>query len=276
MALFERMIEDRRWLYRPWIPFLKAVEGGVFARHGVEPPVLDLACGDGTFAAAVYGAKLDAGLDLDLPSLKRAAGKYSSLTHADAASLPFADNSFQTVISACALEHIEEVRKVLAEVRRVLRPGGKFIFSVPSTHYGELLLRTRLLRALGMNVRADEYVRRKNAKSSHIHIYPPEKWEELLREAGFTNLSCEYALSPRVMLVWSFMTSFIFKLFFLPFRSVREVGIGPVDSLLRAILKKILGGLAAREGKKDLSSGGYLILVTRNEQAQTHRIRHYA
>jgi SAM-dependent methyltransferase/spore maturation protein CgeB len=50
---------------------------------------------------------------------------------ADAAQLPFADNSFDTVILAEILEHLTHPGRVLKEVRRVLKAGGKLIVSVP-------------------------------------------------------------------------------------------------------------------------------------------------
>ena len=39
---FERMLRDRRWLYRPWIPFLKAVEAGALSGYALLGPVLDI------------------------------------------------------------------------------------------------------------------------------------------------------------------------------------------------------------------------------------------
>jgi SAM-dependent methyltransferase len=47
----------------------------------------------------------------------------------DIHSLPFADNSIDAVVSIAVLEHVREPRQVLAEVHRVLKPGG-YVFSV--------------------------------------------------------------------------------------------------------------------------------------------------
>ncbi len=49
----------------------------------------------------------------------------------DLTALTFEDASLDLVISEDVLEHVPDPRKALAEVRRVLRPGGSFIFSVP-------------------------------------------------------------------------------------------------------------------------------------------------
>ena len=75
--IFRRMLQHPRYLFRPWIPIVKAVEGEVFARQRLLPPVLDVACGDGIFAWATYGGALDVGVDLDareLPEAARLAG----------------------------------------------------------------------------------------------------------------------------------------------------------------------------------------------------------
>lgn len=265
MTIFQKMLTDRRWLYRPWIPFLKAVEGESFLEHPLKAPVLDLACGDGVFAEAVYDIKIDVGLDLDTESLKRADGKYHSIIHGDATSLPFEDETFQTAISACALEHIPDLEKALSEVRRVLKPGGVFIFSVPSIYFGDMLLKTRLLKAVGLKKQAEKYIKKKNSKSRHIHIYELSKWQETLVSCNLKPLSYEYCLSNNVMLLWSFMTSFIFKLFILPFRLARDYNIKPIDDLLRRILILLFGKRIINESRRKLSSGGYLVLAAARE-----------
>ena len=254
------MLRDRRWLYRPWIPLLKAVEAGALSRYALSGPVLDLACGDGVFAASAYNMKLDVGLDLHMESLRSAVGKYGLLTRADATAMPFGDGSFRTVLSVCALEHIPDIEGVLGEVGRVLGPGGELIFSVPSVRFGDMLLKTRLLRMLGLNARADEHIRKKNRKSTHFNVYGLEKWKKLLGGAGLRVASHEYCLSATTMLVWSGMTSFVFKFFMLPFRVMRERNVTVVDDILRGLLKAVFGGMLKREMIKTPAIGGYLII----------------
>ena len=47
---------------------------------------------------------------------------------ADAAALPFADGSFAAVVACLVFEHIETMDEAIAEVGRVLEPGGRFLF----------------------------------------------------------------------------------------------------------------------------------------------------
>jgi len=45
--------------------------------------------------------------------------------------IPFADNFFDTVVSISTLEHIEDLSRAFAEIKRVLRPGGRAVLSFP-------------------------------------------------------------------------------------------------------------------------------------------------
>ena len=53
------------------------------------------------------------------------------VTKGDARDIPFASSYFDALICLDVLEHIQEDGKVVAEIQRVLKPGGKFLISVP-------------------------------------------------------------------------------------------------------------------------------------------------
>ena len=55
-------------------------------------------------------------------------GRNVTLVEAPAEELPFEDDSFDTVVSLAVLCSVRDPDRVLAEIRRVLRPGGRFIF----------------------------------------------------------------------------------------------------------------------------------------------------
>ena len=86
--------------------------------------ILDLGCGKGRFAAhlAHRGAEV-VGIDLSAAMLAHASG--IDRAKASARRLPFADSTFDAVIAVEVLEHVGDVRPVLREARRVLRPGGR-------------------------------------------------------------------------------------------------------------------------------------------------------
>ena len=49
--------------------------------------------------------------------------------------LPFADSSFDLITANMVMEHVKEPARILSEVRRVLRPGGRFLFHTPNFKY---------------------------------------------------------------------------------------------------------------------------------------------
>jgi SAM-dependent methyltransferase len=106
---------------------------------------LDLGCGHQPFPAwveadargMIAGCRTAVGIDLDFPSLQkntylrdRAMG---SLEH-----LPFSNDSFDVVTCNWVVEHLEAPAAVLAEVKRVLRPGGRFLFHTPNRNAPQL------------------------------------------------------------------------------------------------------------------------------------------
>lgn len=186
--IFSQMLQHPRYLFRPWIPFVKAIEGEPFARQRLAAPVLDLACADGIFAWATYPGPLDVGMDLDLPALAEARrlGAYRHLAAADARALPFRSESFPTITSVCAVEHMDGLPIVLGELSRVLAPAGRLFLTVPSEQFGALLLGSRIWRALGCPGRAAAYGARKNSRSHHVNILGEEGWGQALKAASLT------------------------------------------------------------------------------------------
>ncbi len=95
--------------------------------------VLDVGCGEGQIgrlAAQVDGVELAIGVD-PTPAQVAAAARRGGGVHvarAGASSLPFATASFDAVVACLVFEHIDAVDEAIAEVGRLLRPGGRFLF----------------------------------------------------------------------------------------------------------------------------------------------------
>jgi demethylmenaquinone methyltransferase/2-methoxy-6-polyprenyl-1,4-benzoquinol methylase len=91
--------------------------------------VLDVACGTGDLALTLFestGARV-VGTDFCRPMLQIAANKLAReipLIEGDALNLPFRDGSFEAVTIAFGLRNLASVEGGLAELRRVLKPGG--------------------------------------------------------------------------------------------------------------------------------------------------------
>lgn len=103
--------------------------------------VLDLGCGFGAFARWARAAGADSVLGVDLS--ERMLARAQSLTHDPAITYALADietlnlpaASFDLVYSSLALHYIEGYDAVCAGVRRLLTPGGRFVFSVEHPIY---------------------------------------------------------------------------------------------------------------------------------------------
>lgn len=98
--------------------------------------VLEVDCGPGVLARMMVerGAVVE-GTDLSQVAVARAIDKGIPCRRVDldCEPLPFADNSYGTVVSNSAIEHRFFSEKSIAECVRVLKPGGTFIICLPNT-----------------------------------------------------------------------------------------------------------------------------------------------
>ncbi|MGE5178389.1 MAG: class I SAM-dependent methyltransferase [Bacteroidota bacterium] len=104
----------------------------VSARAGES--ILDAACGTGRYSAYFVkaGAKVT-GLDISDKMLDLAREKVPGATflrHDLALPLPFRDGEFDKICCAQALKHLPDLSQPFREFSRVLKPGGKLVFSV--------------------------------------------------------------------------------------------------------------------------------------------------
>ena len=155
------------------------------ARGLPEGRGLDLGCGDGLLTRIVLessgGHREVVGVDPDPAEAAQALalGIYAAVHVAGGDRVPEADGSFDWVLSNSVLEHIEAIEPVLAEVSRVLRTGGQFVFTVPGPDF-HACLRGPVLPG----VSRDEYLRRLDARLAHLRYWDRSRWEEALGSRG--------------------------------------------------------------------------------------------
>lgn len=140
---------DRYSRLRPgWRPSGDQLEGIVRGYVTHDSNVLDLGCGRGGVAEVIWrDVHLAAGIDPDMASLTGHRATGMPVVRGVAGDLPFASDSFDVVVSVWVLEHLVDPLGAFIEVRRVLRPGGHFIFLTPNLR-NPLMVMNRLGKAL--------------------------------------------------------------------------------------------------------------------------------
>ena len=142
--------------------------------------VLDLGCGDGAFAAAL----LDAGCavtmaDVAEEALRRARARArgaEAVKLAEGGPLPFAEDAFDVVWAGEVLEHVADVAGLLAEVRRVLRWGGRLLATTP--WHGRLVVAT------------DAHF---DPRSDHLRFFSARTLRAVIADAGFREVEVRRA-----------------------------------------------------------------------------------
>lgn len=108
--------------------------------------VLEVGCGTGLILERL-APQVEAlvGLDLSRQMLSSARGRGLSVVQGDATGLPFSDGSFDLACSFKVLAHVPAIRSALAEMARVVRPGGALV----AEFYNPLSLRYLAKRLAG-------------------------------------------------------------------------------------------------------------------------------
>ncbi len=136
------------------------------ARHGARVVALDYAHDELVSVRNTFAAMAEAG---EVP-----ADRYVGVLRGDATRLPFADHSFDHVIVSEVLEHIQDDVSAIAEMTRILAPGGTLAATVP----------TWLPEKINWML-ADEY-HAPIAKGGHVRIYTATELTAKVRAAGLT------------------------------------------------------------------------------------------
>ncbi len=154
---------------------------------GAGQRVLDLGCGAGLFLGWLSGRR-DLrlhGLDISLASLRASHERAPSvhLALGDAERLPYADRSFDRVVCNGAAHHLPHLEVALAELRRVLMPGGRIVLFEPTaTRF------TNAVRRVALS--GDRY--ESPADHEHKHELEEARFPRVLSEAGFRVVSVSH------------------------------------------------------------------------------------
>jgi SAM-dependent methyltransferase len=117
---------------RQFIPALLDAAG-----IGPESEVLDLCCGPGfTGAGALTRGARVRGLDFSASMLTEARARFPAIDfrEGDAEAPPFADATFDAVVSNFGVHHVPRPMRALTEAHRLLKPHGQFAFTIWAGH----------------------------------------------------------------------------------------------------------------------------------------------
>ena len=139
--------------------------------------VLDLGCRSGALTRHILDGNSVVGLDVDAAALEKAAALGIEPLQANVEEpLPLGDASFDVIVAGELFEHLQFPDALVAEIHRVLRPGGLLLGSVPNAYR----VQSRL-RFLGGRAPEDD--------PTHLRMFSPAALRELLAEFGDVQLS---------------------------------------------------------------------------------------
>ena len=143
-----------------------------FSAHRRSNRLLDIGCGAGSLLEAARRAGWDAeGVEISIRAVDHVRGAGLKVFHGELAEAEYPDGHFDVVTASEILEHVPDPRAMLAEIARILRPGGLFWATTP--HGRGLSARVLGLRWSSIS------------PPEHLHLFSLEGVRQMLRETGF-------------------------------------------------------------------------------------------
>ncbi|MEA5446084.1 methyltransferase domain-containing protein [Gammaproteobacteria bacterium AB-CW1] len=180
-----------------WSSYIEASIAATERRLALEPAgqLLDVGCGTGRLLARLRQSHPEwelTGTDLSTGMLDVAHRRLDdevSLARAPAEQLPFANATFDVLVSTSAFHYIPDPARALAEMRRVLRPGARLLITDWCRDYLSM-------RAL------DRWLRWRDP--AHFRTWTARELKAMLNTAGFETIAIErYRISP----FWGLMSA---------------------------------------------------------------------
>lgn len=187
--------------FQPATSWWRAIELAVVADYGFPAGQgLDLGCGDGKLMRILLEAcqvsRSLVGVDIDPLETRDAAesGMYQRVHTVPGDQIPEPDAAFDFVFSNSVLEHINDIEPVVAEVARLLRPGGSFLFTVPGAGFHDCLAGPLLPWS-----DRERYLATIDRRCAHRRYWDEKLWAECLARHGLRVLAAsEYLTGPEV------------------------------------------------------------------------------
>jgi len=234
---------------------------------------IDLGCGDGKLTAILarrFGGRSWFGIDSDSSEVEaaRLCNLYDRLAVASASNLPEANESCDFAFSNSVLEHLDDLEGAVSEVARVLRLGGRFIFTVPSESF-RACLRGPLLPFSHRG----RYLDRLDKRLAHHRYLSPAQWSDLLATHRLEIRGQSRYLTRRQLRRWETISRFTAGVLYAirrgkhhPIEIQRALGMRSASSRMPRLFARVVAALASAGGvlaDQDERTGGLLIDAAR-------------
>jgi SAM-dependent methyltransferase len=238
----------------PSLALWRAAEVAALREITFEHPILDLGCGDGLVTSQVL-SHVEVGLDPDKRVLQRAAtlNIYQRFEQVTAEEMQLPDASIETVVSNSVLEHLPRLDKTLQSIARVLRPGGKLVFTSPTEKFSTWLV-----------LPLKRYASWRNHKLYHLNLWSLECWRRHLEQVGLEIEEVRPYLRHKHVFLWD------------AFELLQQIWIGRkrlVSLLWGLIPQPIMNRIAQWASQQNLSSpqpGGGRLIIARKWCSKSH------
>lgn len=193
--VLERIAEQ--FYYVPEIVLFKGIEIIAAAEFDYPGRGLDLGCANGFTGSTLKGrsdiAELH-GLDR-LPHPLHP--QYASFVTGDATRMPYADGTFDFIVSFGVIDHISDLDAVLGEASRVLKPGGTLTFAIQTPRFRESTFWYKAFSFLGLHGKARDFQDYRDVYDMIHHYRSEESWRDTLARAGMTLETIDYIFEDR-------------------------------------------------------------------------------
>jgi len=161
--------------------FVPGLAGGVLEWLAAQPGerILDLGCGDGQLTQRIHAAGANVtGVDASAEMVAAARAREIAADEGNAESLPYPNAVFDAVFSNAALHRVRDQDAMMRQVRRVLKPGGRFVAEMAG-HGNLAAMRVAFMTVLAKHGQSDA--------EEGVNCYPtPKEYRQRLEAHGFS------------------------------------------------------------------------------------------
>ncbi len=217
------------------------------AKLKIKGSTLDLGSGDGYINSLLFKAKFAFGVDNNEANdaqIGSQSKRYKKVLIESAEKISLKSNSLGLVFSNSVIEHIPDNKAVLSEVSRLLKKGGLFVFTCPSSFFTKYLSDT-----FGSN-----YAILRNKQFNHFHLLSQVEWSKRLKNHGLEVVSFRYYMNRDQLILWELIL-WLYKLM-TPLWFIRH-------SIIRTFLAKIIRNNLTNIDSISPNEGANILIVAK-------------